>query len=339
MICTNCGQELPEGSIHCSQCGTKIGAGPRTNQQYPVNQIPNPNQTAPAKTRGLSPMIKGIIIGAAFIVGIFALLLLIPDDKPTNQPAQTPAAKNAANESKTTSDNTVPTPDKAVDSAAPVQPADTSKKNGYDKTTFANGDTYEGNFSNGLMNGKGTYVKADGTKYLGDFLAGKITGQEVVYYTNGDVYEGKMVNGKREGSGKYLFANGTSYDGNWVAGKKQGRGVFRYLNGAVFEGSFVNDVSSDSNGKMTFPNGDIYEGPVNNGKLNGQATVYYNYGIYRGSIVDGKRDGYGRFEWENGDFYEGYWAYGKRNGQGTYYYGSGGRDFGTWENDVLVAAG
>ena len=41
--------------------------------------------------------------------------------------------------------------------------------NGQGKLTFENGDAYEGEFSNGIFNGKGTYKSAQGWTYTGQF--------------------------------------------------------------------------------------------------------------------------------------------------------------------------
>lgn len=67
---------------------------------------------------------------------------------------------------------------------------------------------------------------------------------------------------------------------------------------------------------------------------------YYSDGIYKGSFVNGIREGYGRYDWESGSYYEGQWKNGKRNGQGTFYNANTNRkDFGTWKDDVMIAAG
>ena len=36
--------------------------------------------------------------------------------------------------------------------------------------TWANGDTYEGEFENDFRNGNGTYTQASGDKYEGEFI-------------------------------------------------------------------------------------------------------------------------------------------------------------------------
>ncbi|NQW28224.1 MAG: hypothetical protein HQ474_09960 [Flammeovirgaceae bacterium] len=66
------------------------------------------------------------------------------------------------------------------------------------KVTYANGDKYEGDWVDGKMNGLGTYT-----------------------FANGDKYEGDRVDGRMNGSGTYTYANGDKYEGDWVDGKLQ----------------------------------------------------------------------------------------------------------------------
>ena len=59
--------------------------------------------------------------------------------------------------------------------------------------TFANGDIYEGELLNGIMDGQGTYK-----------------------YNEGAVYIGQLKNGMRDGYGKYQSVNGEHYIGYFV---------------------------------------------------------------------------------------------------------------------------
>lgn len=67
-------------------------------------------------------------------------------------------------------------------------------RNGVGTYTYVNGDTYEGDWSNNLRHGQGTYTYADsGAKYVGGW-----------------------VNGRREGIGELIFAN-YKYKGNFAS--------------------------------------------------------------------------------------------------------------------------
>jgi hypothetical protein len=109
---------------------------------------------------------------------------------------------------------------------------------------FVNGKPagkYEGTMSKGKENGKGIYTDANGTRYDGDFVDGKMTGKCIrTYGPNspfaGDRYEGDSVDGKITGKGVYAFANGDRYEGDFVDDRMSGYGTFYYKNGTVQRG-------------------------------------------------------------------------------------------------------
>ena len=48
--------------------------------------------------------------------------------------------------------------------------------------------------------------------------------------------------------------------------------------------------------------------------------LIFEEGVYRGDLINNKRDGYGEFKLKNGEIYKGQWKKGKRNGLGIEYY-------------------
>ena len=327
MNCKQCDTLLPEGSVFCLTCGLKAGVIPTVNGS---------SGNLLERFKSYSTLKKALIIGSSAIVLFFVYAVLSPDGKTTtaakapNNPV-TPAVAPAV--------SPIPATTPTVTPAATPKAATAQVKNGFDKVTYKDGSYYEGNFVNDKFQGKGTLVKADGTKIVGDFLANQINGKVVISYPKGDHYEGGMVNGLRDGSGKYTYAAGGYYDGMWKTGEKNGYAVFQYTNGDVYEGNYVNGLAHDTQGKISFKDGTSYVGAFTNGELTGQGTRYFSNGLYRGAFVKGIREGYGVFEWESGNSFEGYWKNGKRNGEGTLYYSNGSTDFGTWKDDVLVAKG
>lgn len=340
MNCKRCNTQLHEDSVFCPKCGEKVGEPP------PVD---NGNTNPQKRSKRMSTVKKALGIVMAFIVLFFVYAVLSPDDTTTPQTADNQAA--SGNKASQTPPQKATNQPEAKDSGTQTTQTDTSGqsqesqpttevRNGFYKVSYTDGSYYEGNFVNGKKQGKGTFVTAIGTKYVGDFVENQITGQEAVTYTNGDYYEGAMVRGVRDGNGQYTFASGEYYNGKWSAGKRHGYGVNYYANGNVYEGSYANGLRQDSEGKLTYSNGVVYQGEFNNDKMTGQATKYYSNGIYRGSFVDGKRSGYGQYIWESGNQYDGYWKNDKMNGQGSMYNAStGATDFGTWQDGVMVAAG
>ncbi len=63
----------------------------------------------------------------------------------------------------------------------------------------------EGNFINGELDGKGTFVYVNGNKYVGEFKDGKRNGQGTLIYADGSKYEGEFKDGKRNGQGRYTI--------------------------------------------------------------------------------------------------------------------------------------
>lgn len=61
----------------------------------------------------------------------------------------------------------------------------------------------------------------DGTKYEGEFVNGKMTGQGVKTWPNGNKYEGMWKNGLQHGAGKFYSAkNDTVTPEEWRDGKR-----------------------------------------------------------------------------------------------------------------------
>ncbi len=67
-----------------------------------------------------------------------------------------------------------------------------SKAHGWGKAEgSATGDVYEGEFKEGFLEGKGTYVWSDGDKYIGEFKNSMAEGRGVLIYANGQRAEGR----------------------------------------------------------------------------------------------------------------------------------------------------
>jgi len=52
---------------------------------------------------------------------------------------------------------------------------------------------------------KGTYIIVDGNKYEGEWKEGVIDGEGTLYYANGNKYEGYWKNGQRSGKGNFIY--------------------------------------------------------------------------------------------------------------------------------------
>lgn len=106
------------------------------------------------------------------------------------------------------------------------------KKEGKGIEYFANGDYYEGNFSDDKKDGRGMLYNAQNVPvYSGDWQKDTKNGQGVYkLYTNGQLYssyKGTFKDNIYNGYGVETYSNGDQYDGLYFQGKKHGKGIMR----------------------------------------------------------------------------------------------------------------
>ena len=71
----------------------------------------------------------------------------------------------------------------------------------------------------------------------------------------------------------------------------------------------------------------------------GQGTMNYRSGTYKGQWRNGLRYGQGKFTWLNGDTYDGTWFEDKRHGEGVYIWHDGSKYKGHYSNGVRSGYG
>ena len=216
---------------------------------------------------------------------------------------------------------------------------------------------YEGEYLNGLKNGKGKEYNHKVLCFEGEYLNGeKWNGK--IYYDNSyselrggkgfikefnsytDIlFEGEYLNGKRNGRGKEYKYGRLIYEGEYLKGQRNGKGkeykddklIFEgeylygerikgkiYINGILeFEGEYL--LGKKWTGKGYDENNNlIYE--LNNG--NGSVREYdniFNHLIYEGEYLNGKKNGKVK-EYENGYLvFIGEYLNGEKNGKAKEY--------------------
>ncbi|MFQ5446977.1 MAG: caspase family protein [Saprospiraceae bacterium] len=157
------------------------------------------------------------------------------------------------------------------------------------------------------FNGYGTYVYANGSRYIGYFSNGDAHGEGILYFSNGNKYLGDWQHNFREGQGKFIFVEGHEYTGGFHRNQFQGKGLMKYANGDRYEGDWAHNQPNGF-GKYTFHTGDRYEGQFRGGKFNGEGTMFY----------------------KNGARFSGHWMNNKKNGRGTFYDANGRSTAGEW---------
>lgn len=192
-------------------------------------------------------------------------------------------------------------------------------KNGFrdDGTMFyKDGPTYVGGFKNGMREGKGRYLRADGSIS----------------------YEGEYKNDFREGIGRKFSRNGKiKYQGEFKNNEPNGFGKKFNQDDSYIEGTFENDFLII--GKMFYPNGSLHseiEWNSTDHRYEGKIYFLVEGKTYVGHLgLDLKPNGFGRMTYHNkSKFYEGEWQNGQRHGLGIMH-GRSWTKSGIWKNDKL----
>ena len=99
------------------------------------------------------------------------------------------------------------------------------------QSVAANQSCVSGNCSNG----KGKLVYPNGDTYEGDFVNGSLEGEGVFINVNYGVYQGQFSKNVRNGSGSFAFKTGDSYQGDWKNDKRDGIGKLTDHEGKVLQ--------------------------------------------------------------------------------------------------------
>ena len=154
--------------------------------------------------------------------------------------------------------------------------------------TFANGNIYVGEFTDGLgysrpgfdfkdpgytnsFNGEGTFTRTDGQVYTGTFKESGNYGTGKITAADGSSFHGEFKNANIDGPGTYVVNDGIisgnfSYNGLAYGTKK-------FTNGDTYVGTFQGSAdvgkgltsttwTPSGDGTLTYANGDVYTGQV-----------------------------------------------------------------------------
>lgn len=151
----------------------------------------------------------------------------------------------------------------------------------------------------GMPHGRGAQQYADGSTYEGEFSHGAIHGHGVFRYKSGATYIGAFEKGRKSRRGRYTFACGTVYDGDYVDDQRSGKGQISFsaaagatqrqravaaLQKAGVPSSFVEQLS-----QMT-----RYVGSFLKNSMHGPGTLQFASGaVYSGTMADNAEMGKG----------------------------------------------
>lgn len=96
------------------------------------------------------------------------------------------------------------------------------RPDGQGRLEIRSGESLDGAWKDGLLDGEGIYIDAAGNRYEGMFAAGLPNGEGRYLSSTGEIFDGTFKDGLRQGKGKTRLAGGTVYESVWDKGKEIG---------------------------------------------------------------------------------------------------------------------
>ncbi|MFI5188115.1 MAG: hypothetical protein ACHQF0_15395, partial [Chitinophagales bacterium] len=151
--------------------------------------------------------------------------------------------------------------------------------NGIGVAIYSNKTTlrYAGNFVDGIFNGKGALLFADGTFLSGEWKNGKLNGRGAFLNKDGDIYVGGFADGKKEGAGSFVYGNKGILCGNLKNDTYEGRCIFINANGTTLADNIYSNGKKDGSGyQYELDTKKLFEGTWSNGDWVSSGTSSYN---------------------------------------------------------------
>jgi hypothetical protein len=207
---------------------------------------------------------------------------------------------------------------------------DGETRNGFGIKVWRDSSKYMGEWVNGKMTGYGEMRWADGRRYAGEWHSNRCNGHGVLTYKDGRQYVGEYKNDKMHGKGVYEWSEGARYAGQYREHRKHGRGIMTWKTGGRYEGLYAEDKMT-GHGMMTWADGRKYEGEWSEGRCTGLGTTTFKSGSrYVGSYLMDKMEGRGYYIFADGRRYEGEYQGNLKHGRGVYKWCNGFVFTGTW---------
>jgi hypothetical protein len=243
----------------------------------------------------------------------------------------------------------------------------------FPENDILNRTSYDGEWKENALSGKGTFIWKTGQKYVGEWLNDTRHGYGVLTFAEDATalsYDGEWKEGEKSGKGTFTWKNGQKYVGEWLNNMFHGHGFLKYpendiLNRTSFDGEWKENKQSGS-GTMIRKNGEKYVGEWLNGLYHGHGVLTYaeddkferesydgewkeglysgngkmiwKYGVkYVGELKDGLYHGHGIIKYPENyiwDSFDGEWKEGKKSGNGTLTWKNGENYVGEWLNDL-----
>jgi hypothetical protein len=188
--------------------------------------------------------------------------------------------------------------------------------------------------SGNCVNGQGTYIFADGDKYVGEYRDNKQHGQGTYTWANGAKYVGEFKDNKKNGQGTYTWTYGS---------------LRRVLSAAEVQRLYDFGLDAEDNGIRKLLPGELEKALEEIKKFEEDYIKSSAWGVedvkrsgqpdgtkYVGKWKDDQKHGQGTFTWADGRKYVGEFKDGKLHGQGTYTWANGRVKRTIWEKGKLI---
>lgn len=207
--------------------------------------------------------------------------------------------------------------------------------------------------SGNCINGTGTKIYPDGSKYEGEWKDVFKHGQGTYTFSNGDTYVGEWKYNNKDGIGTLTQKDGTIKKGEWKVDKFLGMNnentqIYSQSNPVQNKNEqsqyqtkntstgCISGNCTNGTGTMIYPDGSSYGGEWKDGKKHGKGTLMYkHYDSYNGEFKDDQRHGKGIYYWNDGRIYDGQWYNDFQNGFGSFTW-KGGKYVGEWRDGVYI---
>ena len=138
------------------------------------------------------------------------------------------------------------------------------KKHG--KFLWKNGNYYQGDFVNDVFHGYGVYKWGKERTYEGNWKEGKMHGKGKLMLIDGSYYDGEFVEGKKCGRGLYVWNKDKYFEGEWKNDKQNGYGIY-FKNGNKLKGFWINGkLISNYKNNNTIEKNEFHSSPDNRNK-------------------------------------------------------------------------
>jgi hypothetical protein len=138
--------------------------------------------------------------------------------------------------------------------------------------TFAEGQTYFGEWKNDKRHGQGVFKTPEGLTYVGEWKDDNMHGQGSATFPSGQTYVGGWKDSKRHGQGSGTWSDGETYVGEWKDSKRHGQGSATWSDGEKYAGEFKDD-KRHGQGSLISPDGETYVGAFKDNEPHHEGVV------------------------------------------------------------------